>query len=122
MKSNRNIYLCGRKKHPFKGYPAVQHSKKQQICHYRHTKKTRELFLLFNAGVKFSLRNNFANSGFFAKVSVPVHIYNSLADHTGLLELCYLCYVYIVNLQEPSSKLKGRHRTGTSTRFVIFHL
>ena len=40
-------------------------------------RKTSELFLLFNTGVDFSLRNNFANSGSFAKVSVPVHIYNS---------------------------------------------
>ena len=52
--------------------------KTQQIRHYRHTRKTSELFLLFNTGVDFSLRNNFANSGSFAKVSVPVHIYNSL--------------------------------------------
>ena len=54
--------------------------KTQQICHYRHTKKTGELFLLFNTGVDFSLRNNFANSGSFAKVSVPVHNYNSFAS------------------------------------------
>ena len=40
--------------------------------------KTSELFLLFNTGADFSLRNNFANSGSCAKVSVPVHIYNSL--------------------------------------------
>ena len=40
--------------------------------------QTSELFLLFNTGVDFSLRNNFANSGSFAKVSVPVQIYNSL--------------------------------------------
>ena len=31
-----------------------------------------------STGVDFSLRNDFANSGSFAKVSVPVHIYNSL--------------------------------------------
>ena len=52
--------------------------KTQQICHYRHATKTSELFFLFSTGVDFSLRNNFANSGLFAKVSVPVHIYNSL--------------------------------------------
>ena len=52
--------------------------KTQQICHYRHTRKTSDLFLLFNTGVNFSLRNNFDNAGSFAKVSVPVHIYNSL--------------------------------------------
>ena len=28
--------------------------------------------------VQLSVRNNFANSGSFAQVSVPVHIYNSL--------------------------------------------
>ena len=52
--------------------------KTQQICHYRHTRQTSELFFLFNAGVDFSLRNNFANAGSFAKVSAPVHFYNSL--------------------------------------------
>ena len=50
----------------------------QQICHYRHTRKAGELFLLFNTGADFSLRNNFANSGSLEKVSVPVHNYNSL--------------------------------------------
>ena len=34
--------------------------------------------MLFNTGVDFSLRNNFANSGSFAKVSIPIYIYNSL--------------------------------------------
>ena len=52
--------------------------KTQQICDYRHTRKTSELFLVFNTGVDFSLRYNLANPGSFAKVSVPVHIYNSL--------------------------------------------
>ena len=52
--------------------------KTQQICHYRHMRKTSELLLLFNAGANFSLRNNFASSGSIAKVSVPVYIYNSL--------------------------------------------
>ena len=33
-------------------------------------------------GVNFSLHNNFANSGSFAKVSIPVHIYNSLLYET----------------------------------------
>ena len=56
-----------------------QTPKTQQICQYKHTRKTGQLFLLFNTGVDFSLHNNFANSGSFAKVSVPVYIYNSLA-------------------------------------------
>ena len=65
--------------------------KTQQICHYRHTRKTGELFLLFNTSVDFSLRNNFANSGSFAKVSVPVHIYNSLSSQTVvvLITMCH---------------------------------
>ena len=54
------------KKHPFTGYPAAKHQK--------HSKFAIELFLSFNTGIDSSLRNNFANSGFFAKVSVPVHI------------------------------------------------
>ena len=46
--------------------------KTQQICHYKHARKTSELFLLFNTGVNFSSRNSFANLGSFAKISVPV--------------------------------------------------
>ena len=49
--------------------------------------KNQWTFLLFNTGVDFSLRNNFANSGSFAKVSVPVHIYNSLIRAFSYLEL-----------------------------------
>ena len=75
--------------------------KTQQICHYRHARKTSELFLLFNAGVDLSLCNNFANSGSFTKVSVPVHNYNSLCYIHSLLELslpfvtvCLLLFSY----------------------------
>ena len=46
--------------------------------------KNRWTFFLFNTGVDVSLCNNFANSGLFSKVSVPVHIYNSLIMHTSL--------------------------------------
>ena len=77
MQANRNIHLCQEKAPILK----LSHSKSpkiQQIRHYRHTRKTSELFLLFNTGVDFILRNNFANSSSFAKVSVPVHNYNSL--------------------------------------------
>ena len=52
-----------------------------------HVRKTRELFSSFNTGVNFSLRNNFANSGSFAKVSIPVHIYNSLHIRISKLKL-----------------------------------
>ena len=36
--------------------------------------KNGEIFLLFNTGVDFSLRNSSANPGSFAKVSILVHI------------------------------------------------
>ena len=38
-------------------------------------------------GVNFTSRNNFANLGFFAKVSVPVKIYNSLNRECTIIEL-----------------------------------
>ena len=54
-----------------------QSTQTQQICHYRHTTKTSGL-LLYSTGGDFSSRYNFANLGFFAKLSVPVKVYNSL--------------------------------------------
>ena len=49
-------------------------------------------FFFVNTGVDFSLRNNFANSGAFAKVSVPVHIYyNSLLHEYLKWKLCPQC-------------------------------
>ena len=58
--------------------------KTQQICHYKHATKTSGLFLLYGASVGFNFRNNFANFGSFAKVSVPLQfiipcLYNNLA-------------------------------------------
>ena len=75
MQANRNINLW-QEKAPIYRLSRSKAPKTQQICHYRHTSKTSELFFLFNTGVDFSLRNNFANSGSSAKVSVPVHNYN----------------------------------------------
>ena len=49
--------------------PAI---KTQQISHYRHAKKNQWTFLLYSTGVNISSRNNFANLGSFAKVSVTV--------------------------------------------------
>ena len=49
-------------------------------------------FLLFSSSVDFSLCNNFANSDSFAKVSVHVHIYNSLMpklNYAGVVTLHY---------------------------------
>ena len=58
--------------------PAAKHPKHSKFAIADIREKTSELFLLFNTGVDSSLRNNFANSGSFAKVSIPVHNYNSL--------------------------------------------
>ena len=48
--------------------------KTQQVASYKHTRKTSELFLWYQTGVKFSSNNNLANLGSLAKVSVPVRI------------------------------------------------
>ena len=58
------------KKHPFTSYPAAKHPKHSKSAITDIREKTSELFLLSNMGVVFSLRNYFANSGPFAKVSV----------------------------------------------------
>ena len=77
MQANRNINLWLEKAPVYRLFRSKA-PKTQQICHYRHTTKTSELFLLFNTGADFSLRNNFANSSSFATVSIPVHVYSSL--------------------------------------------
>ena len=73
MQANSNITLW-EEKAPIYRLSRSKAPKTQQICHYRHTRKTGELFLLFNTGVDFSLRNNIASAGSSANVSVPVHI------------------------------------------------
>ena len=85
MHANRNINLW-LEKAPVYRLSRSKTPKSQQISHYRHARKTGEHFL-FNTGVNFSLRNNFANSDSFAKVSVAVHIYNSLIKLVYVLEL-----------------------------------
>ena len=62
MQANRNINLWEGKA-PVYRLSRSKAPKTQQICHYRHTRKTGELFLLFNTGVDFSLHNNFAKAG-----------------------------------------------------------
>ena len=74
MQANKNINLW-EEKAPVYRLSRSKAPKTQQICHYRHTRKTGEIFLFVNTGIDFSLRNYFANTGSFAKVSIPVHIY-----------------------------------------------
>ena len=47
--------------------------------------KPANLILLCNTGVYICLRNIVDNSGSFAKVSIPVKIYNSLAKHNHII-------------------------------------
>ena len=58
------IYIYAKKKHSFTSYPAACiPPKTQQICHYRHAKKTSEVFLLCDTGDDFSSHNTFAKLG-----------------------------------------------------------
>ena len=62
--------------------------KTQQICHYRHARITSGLFLLYDKGVGFSSRKNFANLGSFAKAeAVECRICNSLIEATSKFEV-----------------------------------
>ena len=48
-----------------------QNTQKQQTCGYRHTTKNSGNCYWHRTGAYFSPSNNFANLGFFAKISVP---------------------------------------------------
>ena len=61
--------------------------KTQQICYYRHTTKTSGHFLLYDTGVGFNSRNNFANLGSFVKVSVPLQYIIPCSYHIPCWEL-----------------------------------
>ena len=64
--------------------PQKKTPKTLEICHYKHTKKTSELFFIVQHG---HLRNNFANSDSFAKIFVFVHNYNSLLRLLWLIHM-----------------------------------
>ena len=66
MQANKNINLW-KEKAPVYQLFRSKAPKTQQIRHYRHMRKTGELFLLFNTGADFNLRNNFADAGSFCK-------------------------------------------------------
>ena len=74
MQANRNINLWWEKA----GHSAAKHPKHSKFAITDLREKPVIFFFLFKLGVDYFLRNNFVNSGSFAKVSVPVHIYNSL--------------------------------------------
>ena len=64
-------YLYDSEKHPFSSYHAAKHSKRSKFA-ITHMWGKQVNFLLYNTGVDFISRNNFANLGSFAKFSVPV--------------------------------------------------
>ena len=59
--------------HPFTSHPAAKRPKHSKLDITSKWEKP-----LHDTGIGFSSRNSFANLGSFAKVSIPVHIYNSL--------------------------------------------
>ena len=99
-KANRNY---ARKKHPSSGYPAAKHPKHSKFVITDIREKPVNFFLLFNTGVDFGLRNNFAKSSSFAKVSIPVHNYNSLVYVE--YELLYSLLVALVMTEGQQSKV-----------------
>ena len=66
------IYDYARKKSPFTSYSAAKHPKHSKFAITDMREKPVDLFFSHDTGVDFSSRNNFANSGSFAKVSFPV--------------------------------------------------
>ena len=90
-------YVYARKKHPFASDPAAEHpfasapaAKHPNTAHMglqTYDKKPANLISLRDTGVKFCLRTIVVNSGSFAKVSILVKIYNSLAQFNKNLEL-----------------------------------
>ena len=67
------IYLIMHKeKAPIYKSSRSKAAKTQQICHYRHVRKTCCLFMLHDTDAGVSSYGNFANLGSFAKVFVSV--------------------------------------------------
>ena len=90
MQANRNMSMLWKSTH-LQAIPQ-QSTQTHQTCGYRHTTKPVDFFYYHRTGVNFSSRNNFSILGYFAKVSIPVKIYNSLAKDIssmgGLSQLC----------------------------------
>ena len=61
-------YIYVRKNDPFTSYPAAKHPKHNKLAITDIREKPVDSF----NDIYFSSRNNFANLGFFAKVSVPI--------------------------------------------------
>ena len=66
------IYINARKKHTFTCYPVSKHPKHSKFANTDIREKPVDLLLLYDTGVDFSSRDDFANLGSFAKVSILV--------------------------------------------------
>ena len=71
MQAKRKIPLW-QKKAPIYKLSRSKAPTTQQICHYKHARKTTRLFYCTTGALIFSSYNNLANLSSFAKVSVPV--------------------------------------------------
>ena len=91
------IYLIMRKKKaPIYKLSCSRAPKTLQICNYKHVRKTRVLFSLFNTGVDLRFRNNFANSGSCSKSFRTCRIYNCLSKQT------FSVIYFVTNQSMPS--------------------
>ena len=64
--------------------------KTPKMCHYNHSRKISVLFWLYDTVVDLSSRNNFSNSGSFAKVSIPVGSIIPCFNHCNKYNNCFL--------------------------------
>ena len=92
------IYTYVKQMRPFTRYLAAKHPKHCKFDITDMRQKPVDFFYCTARASTLSSRNNFANLGFFAKVSVPVKIYNFLVEVDISLELSsFVILVYIQN-------------------------
>ena len=90
--------------------------------------ENRWTLLLLNTGVDFSLRNKFANSGSFAKISVSVLIYNSLTrpkncifkKYSSLLDQGITVFKNYNSLTRQT--IKVHYYCKITTKIIMFHI
>ena len=78
------------KRHPFTSYSTEKHPKHSKFAITDMREKPAFVFLVYDTGVDFSARNNFSNSGSFAKVSIPVGSIIPCFNHCNKYNNCFL--------------------------------
>ena len=92
------IYIYA-KKHPFTSYPAGKNQNKNLNLRLQTYGKNQWAFLWYRSGIDFSSRNNFVNSGSFAKVCVPVGsiiLWSVYSNFELFASLLYSCNVGVI--------------------------